>query len=56
LKKAKEREVICNTSWGYCMSSKKCKSISEALRYAKESGMAYRIFIGGKCVMRGWNV
>lgn len=42
--KAKECIVICNTRWGYCMKPHKCKSITEALKYAKEMGMAYRIY------------
>ena len=52
--KAKECEVICNTRWGYCMTPYKCKSISEAIRYAKDLGMAYRIFVDGVCVKSGW--
>lgn len=52
--KAKECIVICNTKWGYCMQPHKCKSISEAIRYAKEMGMAYSIFVDGVCVKRGW--
>lgn len=46
--------VICNTKWGYCMTPKECKSKAEARRYAKEMGMAYRIFINNKCVESGW--
>lgn len=52
--KAKECTIICNTKWGFCMTPVKCKSIREALRYAKETGMAYRIFIDDKCVKSGW--
>lgn len=52
--KAKECIVICNTKWGYCMTPRKCKSIREAVRYAKEMEMAYRIFIDGKCIKSGW--
>lgn len=47
---AKECEVICNTKWGYCLAPYKCKSISEAIRYANDLGMAYRIFVDGKCI------
>lgn len=52
---AKEKEciVICNTRLGYCTPPVKCKSISEAIRYAKDRGMAYRIFVDGRCVERG---
>ena len=52
--KKKECIVICNTRWGYCTTPYKCKSIGEALRYAKEMEMAYRIFIDGICVKKGW--
>lgn len=52
--KAKECYVVCNTKWGYCMQPHKCKSISEAIRYANDLGMAYRIFVDGKCVKSGW--
>ncbi len=51
--KARECEVILNTKYGYCMQPHRCKSISEAVRYAKASGMAYRVMIDGKCVKRG---
>jgi hypothetical protein len=51
--KAKECIVICNTKWGYCMTPVKCKSISEAIRYANDMEMAYRIFVDGRCVKRG---
>ena len=46
--------VICNTKWGYCMQPYKCKSIREAIKYAKELGMAYRIFIDEVCIKSGW--
>ena len=52
--KAKECVVICNTKWGYCMTPIKCKSINEAVRYAKSTAMAYRIFVDGKLVRSGW--
>lgn len=52
--KAKECTVICNTKWGYCMTPHKCKSIREAIRYAKEQDMAYRVFIGETCIKSGW--
>lgn len=50
----KECTVICNTRWVYCMTPKKCKSIAEAIRYAKEMEMAFRIFVNGKCIKSGW--
>lgn len=46
--------VICNTINGYCLTPKECKSISEAIRYAKETKLAYRIFVDGKCIKSGW--
>ena len=52
--KAKECTVICNTKWGYCLQPYKCKSISEAIRYAKSLDMAYRIFVDEQCVKSGW--
>ena len=52
--KPKPCTVICNTKNAYCISPKKCSSIREAVRYAKELDLAYRIFIGGKLVKSGW--
>ena len=52
--KAKECVVICNTKLGYCITPYKCKSIAEAIRYAKDLEMAYRIFVDGKLVKSGW--
>lgn len=46
--------VICNTRNGYCLTQKGCKSISEAIRYAKELDLAYRIFVNGKYIKNGW--
>ena len=45
--------VICNTRWGYEMQPKECKSIREALRYAKEMEMPYRIYVGTKLIRKG---
>lgn len=45
--------IICNTRWGYCMTPKKCKSIAEAIRYAKEMEMAFRIFVGHSVYIEG---
>lgn len=50
----KKCTLICNTKIGYCISPVECKSIAAAVRYAKELGLAYRIFINGKCVKSGW--
>lgn len=52
--KAKPCEIVFNTKWGYCMTPIECKSITEAIRIAKEEGMAFRLFVGGKCVKSGW--
>lgn len=46
--------VICNTINGYCLTPKQCNSIREAIRYAKELDLAYRIFVDGKCIKSGW--
>lgn len=51
---SKKCEIIFNTRWGYCMQHIKCKSIAEAIREAKEIGMAFRIFVDGRCVKSGW--
>ena len=52
--KAQPCKLVMNTRWGYVMHPVECKSIREALRIAKEDGMAYRIFVGGKLVKSGW--
>lgn len=52
--KAKKCIVVCNTKNGYCLTPYECNSINEAVRYAKELDLAYRIFIDGKCVKSGW--
>ena len=52
--KLAESIFICNTINGYCLTPKECKSISEAIRYAKETKLAYRIFVDGKCIKSGW--
>ena len=52
--KAKKCIAICNTKNGYELLPEECKSIAEAIRYAKKLGMAYRIFIDGACVKSGW--
>lgn len=50
---AKECEIIFNTKWGYCMSPVKCRSVADALKTAKENGMAFRIFARGKLIKSG---
>ena len=50
----KQCEIILNTTWGYCMRPIKCQSIAEAIKMAEETGMAFRIFVDGKCVKTGW--
>ena len=52
--KAKECIVICNTRSGYCLTPYKCKSIRQAVAYAKSLGLAYRIFVDDVCVKSGW--
>lgn len=46
--------IICNTRNGYCLTPEECKSIREAIRYAKEMKLAYRIFVDNKVIKRGW--
>lgn len=49
--------IVFNTKWGYVMQPRQCKSIREALRLAKEEGMAYRIFdMQGNQIRQGWIV
>lgn len=52
--RAKECIVICNTRNGYCISPKKCRSIREAIKYAKSLDLAYRIFVDDKLIKYGW--
>ena len=49
-------EIIFNTRWGYEMQPIKCNSIAEALREARERGMAFRIIVNDKVIRRGWFV
>lgn len=51
---SKQCEIIFNTQWGYCMKPVKCKSITDAVRTAKETEMAFRIIVDGECVKTGW--
>ena len=46
--------VICNTINGYCLTPKEWKSIREAIQYAQEMKLSYRIFVDGKCIKSGW--
>lgn len=53
---AKGIECTCvvNTRNGYCFTQK-CKSISDAIAWAKDSfGFAYRVFVGNKVVRSGY--
>lgn len=53
---AKGIECTCvvNTRNGYCFTQK-CKSIREAVAWAKDSfGFAYRVFVGNKVVRSGY--
>lgn len=52
--KAIKCKLVMNTRWGYCMQPIECKSISEAIRIAREEEMVYRIFVDGKCIKSGW--
>ena len=47
--------LIVNSRNGYCFTPEKHPSISSAIKSEKESfGFAYRIFVDGKCVRRGF--
>ena len=48
--------VICNTRNGYCLTPKECNSIREAIRYVKETKLAYSIFVNGECIKSGWYI
>ena len=48
--------IVFNTKWGYCMTPIECESITEAINKAREAGMAFRIFVNGECVRRGWYI
>ena len=48
--------IVMNTKNGYCMRPIKCRSIAEAVRTAREYGLAYRIFVNGVVVKSGWIV
>lgn len=49
--------VICNASLtGYIFKPVKCDSIRAGLRYAKDMGMPYRLYVNGKLARRGWFV
>lgn len=50
----KECTIIFNTKNGYCLTPCKCKSISDALRKARETKLAYRIFVNGILYKHGW--
>ncbi len=47
--------VICNTLWGYVMAPHVVTSIAAGIRWAKDLGMAYRLFdTSGNLIRRGW--
>jgi hypothetical protein len=54
--KAKKCELHLNTRNGYCLTPIKCESISEAIREAKETKLAYRIIINDKVIKNGWYI
>ncbi len=48
-------KIVFDTQWGHTTQPIECKSISEALRLAKDTGEIYRIFSkDGKLLRRGW--
>ena len=54
--KPKKCELHFNTRSGYCLQPKQCESISEAIREAKETKLAYRIIINGEVIKSGWYI
>lgn len=52
--KATKCSIVFNTKWGHIMSPISCESISQAIKLAKESKMAYRIFVDDKVIKKGW--
>ena len=46
--------LIMNTKYGYILSPVQCNSIRQAIKTAKQAGLAYRIFVNGKQVRQGW--
>lgn len=52
--KKQECTVIFNTRNGYCLQPVKCASIRQALLLARENKLAFRLFINGVCVRKGW--
>lgn len=49
-------KIIFNTRNGYCLTPIKCASLAEADRLAREKEMAFRIYVGSKCIKHGWYV
>ena len=46
--------LLLNTKWGYVMKPIECESIKEAVEIARQSEMAYRIFVDGELKKSGW--
>ena len=46
--------LIMNTKNGYTLSPVQCNSIRQAVKTAKENGLAYRIFVNGEQIKQGW--
>ena len=55
MKKLIECDVVVNTRWGYVFQPYHAKSITEGVNWARKSGgFAYRVFVNGKLVRRGF--
>ena len=51
------RLVMNGHRTGYIFTPIECRSVSEALKIARESGFPYRIFdMSGKLIRQGWFV
>lgn len=47
-------KIIYNTKWGYCLAPRFFNSKASAIKDAKETQMAFRLFDGEKLIKRGW--
>ena len=48
-------KVVCNARNGYVPAIHEAPSIAAGVRWAKESPwFRYRVFVGGRCVRRGF--
>ena len=46
--------IVNSPKTGHVFKEKECESMAEAMRYARDMGMPYRIYAGGRLVKQGW--